>query len=182
MIEDRDLYEISKNHLCGGPINVRLRRKFPHGLEIPMAVTLRSWHGIPPGAKKKPGGLVVWSGIDASGHNLFLEIDHRSTGRMPPSRAELQEVLKQHDEKLAEAQNAQAELIRKQCELDDAKRAMDLTIEKQVQESLGVVRDKAKLGAEGSELAAEVASGDTTAVCRLRTEGQRKHRSRRHVS
>ena len=75
---------------------------------------------------------------------------------MPPSRAELQEVLKQRDEKLAEAQNAQAELIRKQCELDDAKRAMDLTIEKQVQESLGVVRDKAKLGRKESELAAQL--------------------------
>ncbi len=61
---------------------------------------------------------------------------------------ELNEVLKQRDEKLAEAQNAQAELIRKQRELDDAKREMDLTIEKRVQESLVAVRDKAKLEAE----------------------------------
>ena len=62
--------------------------------------------------------------------------------------ADLQLVLKQRDEKLAEAQKAQAELIRKQRELDDAKREMDLTIEKKVQESLGAVRDKAKLEAE----------------------------------
>ncbi len=61
---------------------------------------------------------------------------------------ELQEVLKQRDAKLAEAQKQQAELIRKQRELDDAKREMDLTIEKQVQESLTAVRDKAKLEAE----------------------------------
>lgn len=61
---------------------------------------------------------------------------------------ELQEVLKQRDEKLAEAQNAQAELIRKQRELDDATREMDLTIEKRVEESLVVVRNKAKLEAE----------------------------------
>lgn len=61
---------------------------------------------------------------------------------------ELQEVLKQRDEKLAEAQKAQAELIRKQRELDDAKREMDLTIEKRVEESLVAVRDKAKLDAE----------------------------------
>lgn len=61
---------------------------------------------------------------------------------------ELQEVLKQRDAKLAEAQKQQAELIRKQRELDDAKREMDLTIEKQVQESLAAVRDKAKLEAE----------------------------------
>jgi hypothetical protein len=62
--------------------------------------------------------------------------------------SELQEVLKQRDEKLAEAQKAQAELIRKQRELDDAKREMELTIEKKVQESLTSVRDKAKLEAE----------------------------------
>jgi hypothetical protein len=62
--------------------------------------------------------------------------------------ADLEQVLKERDGKLAEAQQAQADLIRKQRELDDAKREMDLTIEKKVQESLGTVRDKAKLEAE----------------------------------
>jgi hypothetical protein len=62
--------------------------------------------------------------------------------------ADLQAVLKERDTKLIEAQKAQAELIRKQRELDDAKREMDLNIEKRVQESLGAVRDKAKLEAE----------------------------------
>lgn len=62
--------------------------------------------------------------------------------------ADLQEVLKERDIKLAEAQKAQADLIRKQRELDDAKREMDLTIEKRVQESLGKVRDQAKKDAE----------------------------------
>jgi hypothetical protein len=61
---------------------------------------------------------------------------------------ELQEVLKQRDEKLAEAQKAQAELIRKQRELDDAKREIDLTIEKRVQESLATAREQAKKEAE----------------------------------
>lgn len=61
---------------------------------------------------------------------------------------ELQGVLKDRDSKLAEAQKAQADLIRKQRELDDAKREIDLTVEKRVQESLGTVRDKAKLEAE----------------------------------
>ena len=42
-------------------------------------------------------------------------------------------MLRQRDEKLAEAQKAQAELIRKERELDDARREMELTIEKQVQ-------------------------------------------------
>lgn len=58
--------------------------------------------------------------------------------------AGLQEVLKERDTKLAEAQQAQAELIRKQRELDDAKREMNLTIEKRVQESLTTVREQAR--------------------------------------
>ena len=62
--------------------------------------------------------------------------------------ADLQLVLRQRDEKLAESQKAQADLIRKKRELDDAHREMDLTIEKRVQESLGTVREKAKLEAE----------------------------------
>jgi hypothetical protein len=41
--------------------------------------------------------------------------------------SELQEVLKERDSKLAQAQQAQAELLRKQRELDDARREMDLT-------------------------------------------------------
>jgi hypothetical protein len=64
--------------------------------------------------------------------------------------AELNEVLKQRDAKLAEAQEAQAHLIRKQRELDDAKREMDLIIQKQVQAELGAVREKAKKEAEGA--------------------------------
>jgi hypothetical protein len=62
--------------------------------------------------------------------------------------ADLQQVLEDRDAKLAEAQTAQIELLRKQRELDDAKREMDLTIEKRVMESLAAVRDKAKLDAE----------------------------------
>ncbi|WP_068017035.1 DUF2130 domain-containing protein [Rhodoplanes sp. Z2-YC6860] len=62
--------------------------------------------------------------------------------------ADLKQVLQQRDEKLAEAQRAQVELIKKQRELDDAKREMDLTIEKRVSESLGSVRDKARQAAE----------------------------------
>lgn len=62
--------------------------------------------------------------------------------------ADLQNVLKERDAKLADAQKAQADLIRKQRELDDAKREMELTIEQRVQESLTAVRSKAKLEAE----------------------------------
>jgi hypothetical protein len=62
--------------------------------------------------------------------------------------AELQDILKIRDEKLAEAQNAQAELIKKQRELDDAKRELELTIEKRVQDGLTEVRSQAKREAE----------------------------------
>lgn len=61
---------------------------------------------------------------------------------------ELQNILKERDVKLTEAQKAQAELIRKQRELDDARREMELTIEKKVQESLTLVRNKAIQDAE----------------------------------
>jgi len=57
---------------------------------------------------------------------------------------ELGEVLKQRDVKLAEAQKAQADLIRKQRELDDAKRELELTVEKRIQEGLAATRDQAR--------------------------------------
>lgn len=57
---------------------------------------------------------------------------------------EFQDLLKQKDEKLAEAQKVQADLLRKQRELDDAKRELELTVEKRVQEGLAATRDQAK--------------------------------------
>jgi hypothetical protein len=74
---------------------------------------------------------------------LSVEIDQKDK-----QVADLQGVLQEREAKLAEAQKAQAELIRKQRELDDARREMDLTIEKQVQESLAAVREKARAEAE----------------------------------
>jgi hypothetical protein len=61
---------------------------------------------------------------------------------------DLQEVLKQRDAKLADAQKAQADLIRKQRELDDAKRELELTVERRVQTDLAAAREKAKKEAE----------------------------------
>ncbi len=63
---------------------------------------------------------------------------------------ELKEALERNNAKLAEAQKAQAELIRKERELADAKREMELTIETRVQESLTATRDQAKKEAEES--------------------------------
>lgn len=62
--------------------------------------------------------------------------------------ADLKEVLKTQGEKLAEAQKVQADLIRKQRELDDARRELELTVEKRVQDSLAEIRNQAKREAE----------------------------------
>jgi hypothetical protein len=62
--------------------------------------------------------------------------------------ADLQEILKQKDEKLTEAQKVQADLLKKQRELDDAKRELELTIEKRVQENLTTIRQQARKEAE----------------------------------
>ena len=74
--------------------------------------------------------------------------------------AELHESILTKDAKLAEAQKSQAETLRKQRELDEAKREFELTVEKKVQEGLGAVRDKARLEAEDS-LKAKVAEKET---------------------
>jgi hypothetical protein len=62
--------------------------------------------------------------------------------------AELQEVLRGRDEKLAAAQKIQAELTKKQRELDDARRELELTVEKRIQDGLSEVRAKARQEAE----------------------------------
>lgn len=62
--------------------------------------------------------------------------------------SELNDVLRQRDAKLAEAQKTQADLLRKQRELDDAKRELELTVEKRVQANLVATREQAKREAE----------------------------------
>jgi hypothetical protein len=65
--------------------------------------------------------------------------------------AELQDLLKSREEKLAEAQKAQADLIKKQRELDDAKRELELTVEKRVQAGLDATRQLARKEAEDEQ-------------------------------
>ena len=77
--------------------------------------------------------------------------------------AELQEVLKIRDEKLASAQKVQAELARKQRELDDARRELELTIETRVQHGLNAIRAAARQEAEES-LQLKVMEKDQTIV------------------
>ena len=90
--------------------------------------------------------------------------------------SELQEVLKTRNEKLAEAQNAQAELIKKQRELDDAKRELELTVEKRVQDGLTEVRTSAKREAEdGMKL--KVAEKDQTITSMQQTIEELKRKA-----
>jgi hypothetical protein len=62
--------------------------------------------------------------------------------------ADLAQLLATNNEKLAEAQRAQADVLRKQRQLDDAKRELDLAVEQKVQDALVAVRDKAKIEVE----------------------------------
>jgi hypothetical protein len=82
--------------------------------------------------------------------------------------AELRKNLEANNAKLAEAQQAQAELIRKERALADEKREMDLTIEKRVQASVDDIRSKAKQ--ESDEAARlKVAEKDQTIESMSRT-------------
>ena len=82
--------------------------------------------------------------------------------------ADLHDVLKQREGKLAEAQKAQAELIRKQRELDDARRELELTVEKRVQQGLETTRAQARKDAE-EKLNLKVAEREQTIASMQRT-------------
>lgn len=75
--------------------------------------------------------------------------------------SDLQEILKQKDEKLTEAQKAQADLLKKQRDLDDAKRELDLTVEKRIQEGLALTRQQVRKEVE-NELKLRVAEKEQT--------------------
>jgi hypothetical protein len=72
---------------------------------------------------------------------------------------QLQDSLAANTTKLAEAQHAHADVIRKTRELDDAKRELEPSVEKKVQDSLSTVREQAKVEAE-ERLKAQVSEGE----------------------
>ena len=75
--------------------------------------------------------------------------------------ADLQEILKQKDEKLTEAQKVQADFLKKERELDDAKRELDLTVEKRIAEGLTATRQQARKEVE-DELKLKVSEKEQT--------------------
>jgi hypothetical protein len=89
---------------------------------------------------------------------------------------ELQEVLKSRNDKLAQAQQAQAELIKKQRELDDARRELELTVQQRVEDGLNDVRIKARREAEEG-LKQKVLEKDQTIVSMQRTIEELKQKA-----
>jgi hypothetical protein len=90
--------------------------------------------------------------------------------------AELRRNLEINNAKLAEAQQQQAELMRRQRALDDEKRELDLTVEKRVQESIGVIQIKARQEAdEAARL--RVAERDQTIESMARTIEELKRKA-----
>ena len=90
--------------------------------------------------------------------------------------AELRRNLELNNAKLAEAQQQQAELMRRQRALDDEKRELDLTVEKRVQASIGGIQIKARQEAdEAARL--RVAERDQTIESMARTIEELKRKA-----
>lgn len=90
--------------------------------------------------------------------------------------SELRQNLAANNAKLAEAQQQQAELMRKQRALDDEKRELDLTIEKRVQASVDQIQIKARQEAdEAARL--RVAEKDQTIESMARTIEELKRKA-----
>jgi len=90
--------------------------------------------------------------------------------------AELQTVLAERDEKLRAAQQEQAELIKQKRELDDARRELELTVEKRVSASVEEIRQKAQADAEDA-LKLKVAEKDETITAMQRQIEDLKRRA-----
>ncbi|SHN73566.1 DUF2130 domain-containing protein [Bradyrhizobium erythrophlei] len=90
--------------------------------------------------------------------------------------AEIRQILEVNNAKLAEAQQAQAEVMRKQRALDEEKREFDLTIEKRVQASIDEILVKARQDAdEAARL--RVAEKDQTIESMTRTIEELKRKA-----
>lgn len=89
---------------------------------------------------------------------------------------ELRKTLEANNAKLAEAQQQQAELMRKQRSLDDEKRELDLTVEKRVQASVEQIQIKARQEADDAARL-RVAEKDQTIESMARTIEELKRKA-----
>lgn len=98
---------------------------------------------------------IAWDAQEHAKRQVALDLEGKDK-----QLAELTETLKGRDEKLRVAQAAEAELLKKQRELDDKLREVDLSVQQQVNQGLEAVRASAKREAEET-LALKVQERDT---------------------
>lgn len=97
------------------------------------------------------------------------DIDQKST-----ELKDLQAVLEQRDAKLAVAQKAQADAVRKERELDDAKREMQLTIDQAVSKGIVSARADAQVEAEQRMQLKVLEKEETIAAMQTKIEDLRR--------
>ena len=140
--------EIKLNESLAGPLLEATRRDFEKRLkqkDVDLAATL----------KEEATKIAV---EEARKAKLALSNELEQKTR---AVAELEKNLTENNAKLAEAQKAQADLLRKQRELDTKLREADLSVEKRVQEGLNATREQARKEVEG-ELKLKVAEKELT--------------------
>jgi len=153
---------------------MRLRISGPFGAaRISAATSLAREH---PRTSRRGGLTVERSQLVAAEAKKAREAVARDLQAKEAEAAELRTNLEVNNFKLAEAQQAQAELMRKERALADEKREIDLTIEKRVQASVDEVRAKAKQ--ESDEAARlKVAEKDQTIESMTRTIEELKRKA-----
>jgi hypothetical protein len=97
---------------------------------------------------------------EEEGRKIRLAYDH-DLKKKTDDNAELMRIINEKDEKLTEADKLQAELLRQQRQLDDARRELDVTVEKRVNSSLTATREQGRKEAE-EELRLRLSEKDQT--------------------
>lgn len=114
--------------------------------------------------------------LDAERTRLAGEEAKKARAAAAAELAELRALLAARDGKLAEAQAAQAEALRQMRALEDARRELDLTVERRVSEGLTAARDAARAAAEDA-MRLKVAEKEATITAMQRTIEDLRRRS-----
>lgn len=140
--------EIKLNESLAGPLLEATRRDFEKRLkqkDADLAATLKDESAKIAAEEARKAKLA-----------LSAELDQKTR-----AVADLEKTLTENNTKLADAQKAQADALRKQRELDDKLREADLAVEKRIQEGLKATREQARQEVEG-ELKLKVAEKEQT--------------------
>jgi hypothetical protein len=113
-------------------------------------------------AKAREGiAAEIAAGLAAERRRLAAEAEAAARAAAAAELGALQARLAEREAKLAEAQAAQAQALRATRALEDARRELDLTVEKRVADSLGQAREAARTQAEEA-MRLKVAEKDQT--------------------